>query len=430
MPIRYIAPFLALLAAAPVMAQTVDPASDLGKFRQYRDSGMQALDWKDPNAAFANFQRAQSLIPDSPSILLLEAQTALKANKRDIATAALTDYLDRGYLVDLKQNTEFRTLWNDDLAKQQAANTAVVGDLHVAASLPGFTIPNALAYDPQTQSLYVATVRNGKIIALDPKGGHDVLTFRPGVAAYGLALRDGLLWAATAATRQTEGYDPKKPAASKIVTIDPKDGAVKTIATGADDAQFGHLLAGRDDLYVIDSNHGAVLRLNGYAGDLQTLIPEGYMDSPQGLAENAEASVLIVADFISGLYRIDLNSGEMTHLKAPDGVSLLGLTSLSVHGGDLVAVQNGFKPNKVLQLHLSPDWSAVTGADVVARDDSQLSQPAQGVVDGDHFIFVSRSQWDNLDPGGAALNPKPEPAAISAVSLPASEKPEEKQPSE
>lgn len=408
---------LALVLSVPAWAQTVDPASDLGKFRQYRDNGMQALDWKDPNAAYANFQRAQALIPDSPSILLLEAQTALKQNRRDAATQALSDYLDRGYLVDLKQNTEFRTLWNDDLAAKQHANQAVIGDLHVAATLPGFAIPNALAYDAAAQQLFVATVRTGKIVSLDPKGGHDVLTFRPGVAAYGLGLHGGLLWASTAATRQTEGYDPAKPAASKIVAVDPKDGAVKVIATGGDDAQFGHLLAGRDDLYVIDANHGAVLRLNGYAGELQTLVPEGYMDSPQGLAENADASVLIVADFISGLYRVDLDTGAMTHLKAPDGVSLLGIASLSVHGGDLIAVQNGFKPNKVLRLHLNADWSAVTGEDTVARDDSQISQPAQGVVDGDHFIFVSRSQWDNLDPGGGALNPKPAPAAIAAVSL-------------
>ena len=68
----------------------------------------------------------------------LEAQTALKQNRRDAATQALSDYLDRGYLVDLKQNTEFRTLWNDDLAAKQHANQAVIGDLHVAATLPGF----------------------------------------------------------------------------------------------------------------------------------------------------------------------------------------------------------------------------------------------------------------------------------------------------
>lgn len=422
MPWKRIAALLAVLSMAhAAAAQTVDARSDLGQFRKYRDAGMQALDWNDPKAAYANFDRAGDLIPDSPSILLLKARAALKGGSQDLALEDISDYLARGYVVDMKQTPELKAIWNSDLAARQAANQAVRGSLHIAASLPGLTVPDALAFQPEGQQLYIATVRNGRIIVMDATGGHDIIALRPGVAAYGLGLHDGLIWAATAATRQTEGYVPGKAIASKIITVNPQDGPqdgkVAVVAEGGADSQFGHLLAGRDDLYVVDTNHGAVLRLQGYRGSLQTLVPEGYMDSPQGLAENSDASVLMVSDFISGLYRIDLATGRMTHLKAPPGVSLLGLTALARYGHDLVAVQNGFKPNKILHLHMKDDWSAVTAADIVLRDDSQMSQPAQGVVDGDHFIFVSRSQWDNLDPGGAAISDKPAPATIGVVEL-------------
>ncbi|MDI7775499.1 hypothetical protein [Asticcacaulis sp. EMRT-3] len=411
-----LASFLPLLSLAAA-AQTIDPASLLGQFRADRAKGMQALDWRDPNAAYASFEQAQGLIPDSPSILLLEAQTALKQDHKDVARAALTDYLKRGFLVDLKQNPEFNPVWNADMEALQKANAAPVGEMHVAATLPGFTLADGLAYVPEGQQLFISTLRNGKIILLQPSGGHDVITFRPSVAASGLGLHGGLLWVATAATRQTTGYDPKADLVSKIVTVDPADGTVKTVVTADKNSQFGHLLAGKDDLYVVDAYHSSVLRLNDYTGELQTLIPEGYMDSPQGLAENEDGSVLIVSDFISGLYRIDLQTGEMSHLAPPADGSLLGITSLSLYGHDLIAVQNGFKPNKILHLHMSDDWKSVTSSQVVLRGDSQMSQPAQGLVDGDHFIFVARSQWDNLDDGGNAISDKPEPATIGAVSL-------------
>ncbi|MEI9904008.1 MAG: hypothetical protein WDN06_08510 [Asticcacaulis sp.] len=70
------------------------------------------------------------------------------------------------------------------------------------------------------------------------------------------------------------------------------------------------------------------------------------MDSPSGLAENADASALMVSDFISGLYRVDLAAGTMARLNAPDGGSLLGISSLSRYGDDLIAIENGFKPAK------------------------------------------------------------------------------------
>ena len=406
------------LAATSVQAQAVDPASDLGQFRSLRGDGMTALDKGDTATALEDFDKAQAILPDSPSIPLLRAQIFLKQKRNAEAKAALLDYLKRGNLLDLTQNTEFNAIWDGDLENQLQANQTPIGDMEGLTALKGFNIVEGLAYVPD-QQLYLTSIHDGKVIAMSPEGARDVINFRPGVAAYGLGLREGTLYAATVHSRLTTGYDAAKPINSKIVAFSAADGKVlRAVSDPAKkDREFGHLLLGRDDLYVTDTAHGEVLRLTGYGDTLETLIPEGYMDSPQGLAENADATALMVTDFTSGLYRVDLTTGAMARLLPPADGNLLGITSLSRYGNDLIAVQNGLKPNRILRLHMSADWNQVDSVEILLRSPKLLSQPTQGTVAGDEFVFVADSQWSNLDDQGNAKSDAPAPAMIGVIKL-------------
>ncbi|MBW8882516.1 MAG: tetratricopeptide repeat protein, partial [Asticcacaulis sp.] len=180
-----------LLLAGMVSAQNVDPNSELGQFRNLRAAGMTAFDGNDLAGAARNFAAAGDILPDSPSILLLKAQLALKQKRKADAKAALNDYLSRGYVLDLARTPEFNAVWDSDLENLLQESESPVGDMHVTATLPGFTLTDAVAYAPDSQQLFLSHIRSGKITALTAAGTRDVVTFRPGVAAYGLGLRDG-----------------------------------------------------------------------------------------------------------------------------------------------------------------------------------------------------------------------------------------------
>jgi tetratricopeptide (TPR) repeat protein len=408
-----------LLLASGAQAQTVDPASDLGQFRALRGEGMTALQKGDAAAALETFDKARALLPDSPSIALLQAQVYMQQKRSDEAKAVLADYLKRGNVLDLAKNSDFNAIWDSALEDQLQANEAPFGAIRVAAALPDFVIAEALAYEPENeQVVYVSGIRGGKILAEEPGGEREVIKFRPGVAANGLGLHDGKLWASTAQSRQTEGYDASKPVTSKIVAINPADGAVISAVTDSKvEREFGHLLAGKEDLYVIDNNHGEVLRLTGYGAALEVLVPEGYMDAPQGLAESEDGALLIVSDFTSGLYRVDLKAGNMTRLLAPADGNLLGLSSIARYGHDLIAIQNGFKPNRVLRIHMSDDWTQAESVEVLLRSEKLLAQPSQGLVANDFFVFVARSQWGHLDDQGNPRAEKVDPALVGVIKL-------------
>jgi hypothetical protein len=406
-----------VLALAPAAyAQSVDPTSDLGQFRDAREQGMKALDAHDTTTALKAFDKAETFIPDSPSIYLLKTQAYMAQNRKAEAHAELVAYEKRGYVVDLQKNPDFAAVWDGDLDALQANNTAAIGQMHTAASLTGFMIGQGLATGGD--KLYLSGVRDGSVRVVSAAGAKPLMTFRPGVAAYDLGMRDGNLWAATAASRQTKGFEAKADVKSKIVVINPANGAIiNSFSEPSKDRNFSHMLMGRDDLYVADTEHGEILRLNGYAGTFQVLVPEGYFDSPGAMAENGDASVLIVSDFIAGLYRVDLAKGALTHIKPPAGASLLGLSQLVRDGNDLIGVETGFKPNRVVRLHMSPDWSAVESEEVLLRSEDVLAQPTGGVVEDGHFIFIANSQWNNLDDHGNALSESPEPMTIGAIQV-------------
>ncbi|UDF03950.1 hypothetical protein [Asticcacaulis sp. AND118] len=408
---------LAAVVATPVAAQKVDPASDLGRFHALRAEGMAALQKNDRQTALDRLTQAGEIIPDSPSVLLLRAQAALELKRRPVARAALIDYLTRGLVLDLGRYPEFNTLWDADLESLQAENTRRIGSLSVLHRVEGLNlIEGVAAMDDGT--LLGTSLRNGAVGPVSAAGIDQRLSLRAGVAANAIALKDGALWASTAASRQTVGYAPDAKVVSKIIKVDPATGKIRAqFEDKRPDRRLSDLHAGKEDLYVSDGNTGEVLRLTGYQGPLQVLIPEGYLGSPQGLSENADATVLIVADYASGLYRIDLTTGTLARLKAPADTVLLGLDGLYRYGNDLIAVQNGFKPNRILRLKMNADWSAVETTEVLLRGQPELEEPTGGQVIGDRFVFVARSQWSEFDDKGNIKRDTPAPVVIGEIKL-------------
>jgi len=411
---------LTVSLAAPVMAQTVDPASDLGQFRTLRAQGMAALQKNDRATALERFEAAAKILPDSPSVRLLAAQAALELKRKPVARAYLIDYLKRGLVLDLGRYPEFNAIWDADLESLQAENTRRTGKMTVVTRLEGLNLIEGVALAPGG-GVWATSLRNGAAGPLTGDGAASLdkrLTLRPGVAANAIAFHDGALWASTAASRQTAGFTPGAKISSKIIKVDPATG--KILAVFEDkrpDRRLADLHAGREDLYVSDGNTGEVLRLTGYQGTPQVLIPEGWLGSPQGLAENADATVLMVSDYSSGLYRVDLTKGALNRITAPASASLLGIDGLYRYGNDLIAVQNGFKPNRILRLRLNADWSAVEQVEVLLRGDGELSEPTGGQVDGDRFVFVARSQWSEFDDKGNIVRDTPAPAVVGEITL-------------
>jgi hypothetical protein len=126
-------------------------------------------------------------------------------------------------------------------------------------------------------------------------------------------------------------------------------------------------------------------------------VDSGVFVSPQGLALDVSGNHLFVADYVGGLYRVRLADGRVERIAPPDSISTYGIDGLYRHGNELVVIQNGIRPHRVVAMALSNDGLSITGSRTLARNLPEFDEPTLGTIVGDSFYFVANSHWNSFD---------------------------------
>jgi len=106
---------------------------------------------------------------------------------------------------------------------------------------------------------------------------------------------------------------------------------------------------------------------------------------------------LFVADYVGGLYRVRLADGQVERITSADAINTYGIDGLYRHGNELVAIQNGIRPHRVVAMALSDDGLSITGSRTLARNLPEFDEPTLGTIVGDSFYFVANSHWNSFD---------------------------------
>src|SRR5690606_9555976 len=176
----------------------------------------------------------------------------------------------------------------------------------------------------------VSQVRGRTVMALDDAGALspwlDIDSRIGGVLGLVMDARADVLWAATApvppALQGLSEGAPRPEAA--LLKIDAASGQVLArYPAPADNESLGDVTLGPDGTVYVAG--GDLFQLRPAGEGLEVLTPAGPMRSPQGMAVTPDGSALIVADYSSGVWRIDRTSGAAVRLRAPANASLIGV---------------------------------------------------------------------------------------------------------
>jgi hypothetical protein len=135
--------------------------------------------------------------------------------------------------------------------------------------------------------------------------------------------------------------------------------------------------------------------------------------SLQGLAFAADGSTAWLADWTTGLYRIDVASGVVSPVSADPSLFTLGVDGLYV-GGDrrLIALQNGIAPARVVAFDLDSTGTRVERVELLDRHLPAAIEPTLGVMVPGGLLYVANSPWGLYGPGGSVDPEKPFPAPL------------------
>lgn len=374
----------------------------------HRDEALAAYARKDYAAALTATEAALALRPDSPRYLRqLAALSALMQN----APAAI-GYLERivalGVSADVERDRDFASLQGTPAFRRVlaalAANRAPQGAAEVLAELPGRTgLVEGIAFRERTGELFLGDVHHRCVWRRDATGKVERFSAEDEelLGVFGLALDEtrGLLWAATTALPEMEGFTAELEGQAALAAFSLTTSELVRVVHAPVDGRphgLGDLTIAPDGtVYATDSKSPVIWKLAHGAEELQVVADSPVFGSLQGLV--LEDRILLVADHAHGLFTVALDSGDIRAVPPPPGATLVGLDGLVAIPGGVVAVQNGVEPQRLLRLTFAPGFGALTRLQVLAAGQPHLTDLALVTLVKDHPTVIAGAGWEDYD---------------------------------
>jgi sugar lactone lactonase YvrE len=373
--------------------------------RLYR-MAMQAYDEGNHQAYLGNFISIQAILPESPVVWAHLARAwSLNAG----ADSAAKYLIKRNKLIldpEFNEHNDLSYLhasmnWKDieDILAELARPIGKVDTAFVLSE--DLLHPESIAFDPRDSVWLIGDVRTGYVAKVDDEG--EEVYIPPGdqglAAVMGLCIdsKNQHFFASSVQVPEWKDFREGSAERSSIYVYHVKDGLFMHKIDHFDasnDHVFGDLIIYKDGTaFISDSYQPLIFRLDSEQG-LREHIRSQELKSPQGMAFHEDSALLYVADYSRGIVVFDLFTGEFQGrtLETPTH-SLKGIDGIYWYNGQLIAIQNGSIPKRVLKLKLSPDGKRIVGSSPLISGYPVLNEPTQGVIHNNDFYFIANSPW-------------------------------------
>jgi len=373
-----------------------------------------AADQQDFASYLAKMEDAVALRPDFPRLLVNLAAAQVANDKPDEAIATLERLAALGLSSPVEKSEDFSALRDrkdfQAVVRKLAGNLQARGPGQIAFSLREVTgLIEGIAWREKTGDFFFGDVNGRSVWRRGPDGILHRLTVESEelLGVFGLAVDEarGALWAATSAVSAMRGFRPEMDGTAALVEIDLDSGAVRRtvpVVRRPGDREshvLGDLVVAPDgSVLVTDSGAPMIWRLDS-SGVLEPLIESPEFMSLQGIVVLPGGDQLLVADHANGLLEVDLSARTVRRLESPANTTLIGLDGIALApNGDLLAIQNGLRPTRVLRLRLGGSGTEVAEVQVLESGHLTMAAPSLGCIGPDgQFFYIGNAGWTRFE---------------------------------
>jgi hypothetical protein len=410
--IRYLS-ILALAALGGCAAQAERPASS----------------WTNVNSetgrltAISDLAALAEQFPESALVQLRLLNAALRGGDSALLRATASRLTEMGYALSPAAFEQLAAHLSAEeastLPARAAANRQELRGSTVFATVPvEHRLVEGVGWDARTNRLFTSSVVGRELVMLGGQGWRRIDGLDAG-SLFGLAIDEPrrLLWVASGVVDPTPS--PETAYRGLIaLSLDDLQVVRRVPAPAADLSPADIAVAPNGTVYASDPTSGAILRALPQADSMEVLVPSGRLRSPQGIALDVERGRLYVADYNYGLALVNLATGALSRLSADLPMMLNGIDGLFLVDGDLVGIQNGTNPRRIVRIRLDRSGTRATGLEVIERAHSEWGEPTLGQIKEGDLIYVADAQWERFGAGGAVNGAEPlRPTAIRIVPL-------------
>jgi WD40 repeat protein len=154
------------------------------------------------------------------------------------------------------------------------------------------------------------------------------------------------------------------------------------------------------DVFASDSMTPTIYKIDAKTDKLEVFLKSDSFASLQGLTFSPDEKYLFAADYSFGFFRIEMKTKNILQLAVEGDIAVLGTDGIYFHKGNLIAIQNGINPQRVVQFSLDPAFTKITGYKTLEANHADFNEPTLGVLNGDDFYFNANSQWEMVNEKG------------------------------
>ena len=370
---------------------------------------MAAYKAKNYGQFYKSITEARKLRPDHQGILYQFGIAAALTNHNSEAIESLkkailinADFKLEG-LADfnsIKDTKEFKGLlalqkeWQTPVVHSQVAFTIKDRSLHT----------EGIEYDPVHKTFYLGSIHKRKIIKVAPDGtAVDFCSsaFDGMASIFGIKAdtKRNTLWACSSPMQEMENYD--STARSAVFKFELSSGKLIQKYDApliAKTNVFGDLIMNKGGkVFISDSESNSISTVNEKTNRLEPFYSSPDFMNIQGMTFSSDEKYLFIADYIKGVYRLDLKSKELVKVTTELDFSLKGIDGIYFYNNSLLAIQNGVTPLRCTRYFLSKDLTAITKFEIIDRKHPNFGEPTLGVIDGKSFYYIANSQWGGYD---------------------------------
>ncbi len=269
-------------------------------------------------------------------------------------------------------------------------------------------IPEGIAYDAKRDRFLVGSINKAKIVNIAPDGSvHDFgESSQWGNFGYlGLKVdpEQDVLWACR--FQQNKAADSAGWGSLYKISLENGRALKKYLMPATDSVKhlFNDVMQQGKDVYITDSDAGALLWLNPQTDSLEYFLPPGTFVYPNGITLSPQGDGLIIAT-AAGLFRVNLATREAKPLNSPD-YYIIGIDGLYLHKQALVGLQSIIKPETISRFMLDRAGESIQRIEVLANNEPFFEKITTGTLKGDWLYFIANSYVTEVDDHGKIKNP-------------------------
>ncbi len=422
-----LAAILLLIFAASNNAQTAIEMRESVKFER---QAVEFYKTKDYEKFLENIKQASDLRPNHARLLYNLAVAYSLNNKSDEALKVLERLSAMDLFFAVEKDDDFKSLF--DLARfKTIQNEFALNQKAVNKSEKAFTIPQkdliteGIAYDSASKRFFVSSIHRRKIVAIDAKGKVSDFSLEAdnlwSVSGMRVDEKRKILWVTTTAFPQMQNFQKADDGKSGVFKYDLRSGKLlkKYLLSNADGKHaLGDLIVAKNgDVFASDSTSPNIYRITKEKDELEIFLTSENFASLQGLAFSPDEKTLFAADYSKGIFKISMSDKQISQIAVDANTNPIGIDGIYFHTGNLIAIQNGFRPHRVAKFVLNKEFSAITKSETLEANHADFNEPTLGVKVGNDFYYIANSQWALIGEDGKLAEDKLKEPVILRLKL-------------